>query len=110
METVVPFRDTRCRPDEPFGGAGPAAGSAGIGAEGQPTGVFFRARTPEAIVGAVRELEAHEGSFNPQGIRRWALRFDKEVFKARLAAFVREKWEEFGGRRRGGAGSSHVAA
>ena len=110
LETVVPLRDTRCRPDEASGGAGLAAGPAGIREEGQPTGVFFWARTPEAIVGAVREFEAHEGCFKPQVIRRWALRFDKEVFKARLAAFVGEKWEEFRRRRRGAAGGSHVAA
>jgi len=110
LETVVPVRGARGGQGEAAGGAGPAAGAAGVPEGVRPTGVFFREQTPEAIVGAVREFEAHEGRFEPEAIRRWALRFDKEVFKERITAFVREKWQEFREGRRDAARGSHVAA
>jgi glycosyltransferase involved in cell wall biosynthesis len=110
LETVVPVRGTPAQR-----GGGPAPGRAreepGRFEEGlRPTGVFFREQVPEAIVEAVREFEAHEGRFEPEAIRRWALRFDKAVFKERIAAFVREKWQEFRESRRGSVRGSHVAA
>lgn len=110
LETVVPVRGTPAQR-----GGGPAPGRAreepGQFEEGfRPTGVFFREQAPEAIVEAVREFEAHEGRFEPEAIRRWALRFDKAVFKERIAAFVREKWQEFGESWRGSVRGSHVAA
>jgi len=94
LETVVPVRDAQARREE------------GV----RPTGVFFPAQTPEAVVDAVREFESLEGRFDAAAIRRWALRFDKEVFKQRLTAFVQDRWEEFRAGRRGVGWGGHVAA
>lgn len=110
LETVVPVSGAGGGRQDGQGGAGGPGGVARRAEGVRPTGVFFRAQTPEAIVEAVGEFEAHEKRFEPEAIRRWSLRFDKEVFKGRLAGFVREKFEEFREKRGGPVRGSHVAA
>lgn len=50
------------------------------------TGIFFREKTPEALAEAVRRLEGM--AFDPQVIRRNALRFSRERFKRELVDYV----------------------
>ncbi len=52
------------------------------------TGLFFSERTPQSLVEAVRRLRATD--FDPEAIRRQALRFDVAVFRERFQAFVAE--------------------
>jgi glycosyltransferase involved in cell wall biosynthesis len=58
------------------------------------TGVFFREQTAESLEKAILEMENRVGSFNPQAIRENAVRFDKELFKQRLHAFITEKYQQ----------------
>jgi glycosyltransferase involved in cell wall biosynthesis len=53
------------------------------------TGVLFAAQTVDALIDAVRRLDALD--FDPIALRANAARFDKEVFKQKLGAFVAEK-------------------
>jgi len=50
------------------------------------TGLFFHEKTPESLAEAVSRFD--EARFDPQEIRRHALRFDTSVFKERLAEYV----------------------
>jgi glycosyltransferase involved in cell wall biosynthesis len=52
------------------------------------TGLFFREPKPASLADAVRHFE--DGHFNPAAIREFALRFDTQVFKRKLSAFVSE--------------------
>jgi glycosyltransferase involved in cell wall biosynthesis len=54
----------------------------------EPTGVFFREPTVEALCDAVRLFQRHAAAFDPQAIRRNALRFDRPVFKTRIRSFL----------------------
>ena len=56
------------------------------------TGAFFHEQTPEALIQAIKEFD--ETSYDPASIRRHAERFDKQVFKERLSAFIEEKCAE----------------
>ena len=54
-----------------------------------PTGVFFEYQTPAAVHDAVRHFEAREHQFDPDIIRKNALRFSPAEFRARFADCVR---------------------
>lgn len=54
------------------------------------TGLFFDEPTPESLAAAVRALE--DVAFEPEAIRRHALRFDKAVFQRELMRFIEEKY------------------
>lgn len=60
-----------------------------------PSGVFFDAQTPAAIVAAIDEFERRSANFLPQACRDSALRFGVDVFRERFSAFVAERWEQF---------------
>lgn len=87
LETVVPLDGGNSRSD-------PALA---------PTGVFFMEQTVEAVVAAVRRLEANAHRFDPKVLRDRALAFDRQVFKGKIAAFIAERWAEHL-KRRGGFG------
>jgi glycosyltransferase involved in cell wall biosynthesis len=55
------------------------------------TGVFFYEQSPQALLEAVRVFETKEAGFQPQAIRKNALRFGRHIFKERIAGFIREK-------------------
>jgi glycosyltransferase involved in cell wall biosynthesis len=55
------------------------------------SGVFFEERTPESLAAAVRRLEGL--SMDGAAIRANARRFDREVFRAQLSAFVDAAYE-----------------
>jgi len=54
-----------------------------------PTGIFFREQTVEALKDSLRKLSKVQ--FDPQKIRRHAMRFDRTVFKQNIRKFVEEK-------------------
>lgn len=53
-----------------------------------PTGLFFDAQTPEAIIAAVRDFEAREASFSAEACRANAMRFSRETFRERITTLV----------------------
>lgn len=57
------------------------------------TGIFFDEQTPESLINAVKKF--NPGNFNPQKIRKHALKFDKEKFKKKIKDFVEKNWEEY---------------
>jgi len=57
------------------------------------TGHFFYQQTPEAIIAAIKEFEGMD--FDSAAIRENALQYDREIFKAKIKAFVQEKYNEF---------------
>lgn len=56
------------------------------------TGTFFYEQTADSLVEALKRFETMK--FDKQELRRHAEGFDEEVFKARIKAFVEEKYEE----------------
>lgn len=56
------------------------------------TGTFFYEQTAESLMEALKRFETMK--FDKQELRRHAEGFDEEVFKARIKAFVEEKYEE----------------
>lgn len=56
--------------------------------DGNATGVFFYKQTPDALIAAVERLEEIRDRFNPQALRRNALRFDKEVFRNKIKGYI----------------------
>lgn len=65
--------------------------------EARPTGIFFDAQTPEALVEAVATFETAERSISPIDCRHNAQRFSAPRFRAEFSDFVCRRWEEFGG-------------
>jgi glycosyltransferase involved in cell wall biosynthesis len=57
------------------------------------TGIFFKEQTSQALIKAIERFEAVENGFNAAKIRENALRFDKEIFKDKIAKYVNEKYE-----------------
>jgi glycosyltransferase involved in cell wall biosynthesis len=63
----------------------------------EPTGVFFEAQTPDAVVQAVHDFEAHGGRISEAACRTRAEQFSAERFRAEFASFVGEsyrRWSE----------------
>jgi glycosyltransferase involved in cell wall biosynthesis len=63
-------------------------------ADGPPTGVFFPTQTAEALARAMLEFEAGEARFEPKALRAHAERFDRPLFKQRLADWIDARWRE----------------
>lgn len=114
LETVVPLKGSEFRVQGP--GIEGKALTSELGHFGikrsplhsppeSPTGVFFGEQTPDAVVRAIRLFEENAHRFRPADIRRWAERFDKEVFKDKMLKFVTAKYEEFLEAPRGRPGS-----
>jgi len=75
LETVSPH------PGFPASRAWPEAG-------GVPTGVLYSEQSADALVGAVRFFEAHEGDFEPAAIRASVRRFDRPRYLSEFKAWV----------------------
>ena len=60
-----------------------------------PTGLFFAEQSESALIKAIQDFEAMETEFCPQTIRQHALQFDREIFKQKIAEFVRSAMAEF---------------
>jgi len=56
--------------------------------EEPPTAVFFRPQTADALADAIRRFERVAERFDPQALRARAERFDRPVFKRRLAQWI----------------------
>ncbi len=59
------------------------------------TGLFFYKQNVEALVDAVKTFLHKEQDFDPQKIRRNALRFPRSRFEREFEAFVKNAWERF---------------
>jgi glycosyltransferase involved in cell wall biosynthesis len=65
-----------------------------VGLDGDwPTGVFFPEQTSASLVEAIRTFEREAHRFDPRHIRRNALRFSSESFRARFRAAVEAQLE-----------------
>ena len=53
------------------------------------TGLFFREPTWQSLADAARRFDHYQ--FDPTRLREFALRFDTQVFKQRLVAFIQDK-------------------
>lgn len=60
----------------------------GSACEGAPTGVFFQEATAEALVEAVVRFEREESAFDPLAMRRQSLRFNRDVCRDALRAYL----------------------
>ena len=68
---------------------------------GRYTGVFFETQSVESLAEAVDWFEKHEALFDKRAIREHVQEFSVERFRAKLSAFVAEKYAEHYGRLRG---------
>jgi glycosyltransferase involved in cell wall biosynthesis len=58
------------------------------------TGLFFDEQTEDSLLATVERFEEIEETFDPEDIRRHAMGFDKQVFKAKFRARVERMTEE----------------
>jgi len=58
--------------------------------EEAPTGIFYTRPSEEDLEKAVRDFLEHEGDFDPVRIRSHALKFDRSIFRGRIAAELKE--------------------
>jgi len=63
------------------------------------TGVFFRERSVESLVDAIKVFENVESQFSPALIRRHVEQFDLPRFKLEMSAFIAGRMGEFSGGR-----------
>lgn len=64
----------------------------GLGEWERPTGVFFGTTTPQAIRGAILELEVNLHLFSPQRCHAEARRYAPERFRRELGQIVSDGW------------------
>jgi glycosyltransferase involved in cell wall biosynthesis len=76
------------RPVIAYGHGGSLETVRAYGLHQQPTGVFFKQQTVEAVRKAILDFETREAQFCPDAIRSHALSFDTSVFTQRMKAFV----------------------
>ncbi|PIP28171.1 MAG: glycosyl transferase [Candidatus Moranbacteria bacterium CG23_combo_of_CG06-09_8_20_14_all_35_22] len=55
------------------------------------TGLFFERQMPEDIIQAVRKFK--NSDFDPEYIRNRVLKFDKEIFKAKIKEYIQKEYE-----------------
>jgi len=55
------------------------------------TGLFFNEQTSESLGEAVKKFKSL--SFNPEEIRNYSLKFDKEIFKEKIKNFINHVWQ-----------------
>jgi glycosyltransferase involved in cell wall biosynthesis len=59
------------------------------------TGVFFKNPTVESLVEVIKKFDKIKNGFSSETIRKNAFRFDEEIFKRKIKAFIKEKYSEF---------------
>ena len=59
-----------------------------------PTALWFHEQTEAALSAAITRFERLEARFDPKALRARAERFDRPVFKERVAAYVTQRWQE----------------
>ncbi|MDR0965147.1 MAG: glycosyltransferase [Myxococcales bacterium] len=80
------------RPVIAFGQGGALETVIGLDDE-SPTGIFFEAQTTESLIDALERFEANFDRFDPSVARANAERFDKNIFKARIAEAIADLGE-----------------
>lgn len=81
LETVIPLNESPVDP-APHGGGGSSG----------PTGVFFQEQDVDGLIKAILTYERQRHDFDPARLRRHAAGFDRDIFKARVAAFIRQSY------------------
>lgn len=61
----------------------------------EPTGLFFKEQTVDALCAAIETFESESKAFSAQTCRKNAEKFSTERFERELEDFVNEKWAEF---------------
>jgi glycosyltransferase involved in cell wall biosynthesis len=61
----------------------------------EPTGVFFRAQSAEAVVQGLDDFEAHRGRISEAACRRRAEQFSAERFRTQFAGFVADRYRDW---------------
>jgi glycosyltransferase involved in cell wall biosynthesis len=64
-----------------------------------PTGVFFTEQSLSSLMKAILDFESKEQDFCPQTIREHSLKFDRAIFKERMAEFICFALKDFEGQR-----------
>lgn len=59
------------------------------------TGIFFKEQSVESLITAVKRFIKKKESFNSIEIQKNTQRFDKEIFKQKIYAYVESKYNEF---------------
>lgn len=59
------------------------------------TGVLFEEQTSVALAAAIEKCDSQR--FDPDVLHAWALEFDRELYKKRMADFIEKAWVEFKG-------------
>ena len=57
------------------------------------TGILFDEQSPESLLAAIERFKRME--FNPDQLRNFSLKFDKEEFKNNFRTYVENRWREF---------------
>jgi glycosyltransferase involved in cell wall biosynthesis len=57
------------------------------------TGVLFEEQTSDALAAAIQRCA--NTRFDPETLHAWALEFDRELYKKRMAAYIEKAWVEF---------------
>jgi glycosyltransferase involved in cell wall biosynthesis len=60
------------------------------------TGVLFSEQSVSSLEGALRKVREME--FDPLQLREFALGFDRKIYRARMKAYLEERWSRFAGR------------
>lgn len=61
----------------------------GLG-QGNPTGIFFREQTRDALVAAIEQFEKNPAFFKPDAIRRHASAWNRDRFKEEIAGTIED--------------------
>jgi len=61
--------------------------------EGLRTGILVHEQSVEALIGGMKRCR--ETHFDGHAMRRFALRFDRDVYKKEMREFIERRWEEF---------------
>ena len=59
------------------------------------TGIFFQEQHPVSLISAVQAFEREQDRFKPEGIREYALKFNRDRFIAEYRNWVQTEWEVF---------------
>jgi glycosyltransferase involved in cell wall biosynthesis len=96
---IVPVEAQACgAPVIAFAAGGATETVIPIGGTAPPTGVWFGEQTPDCLADAIERFEKDRGNFDPQALRRHALRFRASRFAEEVFAFVQEVIENRGPR------------
>ena len=86
---IVPLEAQACGcPVIGFGRGGLTETVHPLGTLAEPTGVFFKEQTPEAVVAAMEQFESNVDRFDPRVARRQAMLFRKDRFEAELFGYL----------------------